>query len=372
LCDPRIDGQQECAIALRMEDYELLPSITVAILTCRTDGILTDFSATPSGGACRNYLSGGLTRKRARIAVNPGNPSQIVAVYQPATVAYSGDGAQTFTLADLPPLAGWGNGGDVSTTFDNKGKVYLSSLHFDKLGSDSYWAHGTGHNGIFVRRSLDGGKTWEKDATAVKTFEGNGPDSHLEDMPRIFADNVPTSPFAGNLYLGWIEWQLDKSIILFARFSDEGKTFSTPMRINTHAGLPRDDNGGLVGLAGVVGADGTISAIWNDGANITFTSSKDRGKTFAPWRAIMDVGAPYLGGAAGIPGVARVMGFPQIGVDPWEGKKEATCMSPRATSEIATWMYSLRPRPTTAAPGRSPCGSIAIPFMTATTSSSSG
>ena len=212
-----------------MEDYELLPSITVAILTCRTDGILTDFSATPSGGACRNYLSGGLTRKRARIAVNPGNPSQIVAVYQPATVAYSGDGAQTFTLADLPPLAGWGNGGDVSTTFDNKGKVYLSSLHFDKLGSDSYWAHGTGHNGIFVRRSLDGGKTWEKDATAVKTFEGNGPDSHMEDMPRIFADNVPTSPFAGNLYLGWIEWQLDKSIILFARSSNEEKTFSTPM-----------------------------------------------------------------------------------------------------------------------------------------------
>jgi hypothetical protein len=66
----------------------------------------------------------------------------------------------------------------------------------------------------------------------------------------------------GNLYVGWIEWQLDKSIILFARSSDEGKTFSTPMRISTHAGLPRDDNGGLVGLAGVVGGDGTIYAIW--------------------------------------------------------------------------------------------------------------
>ena len=72
-----------------MEDYELLPSITVAILTCRTDGILTGFSATPSGGACRNYLSGGLTRSEPGIAVNPGNPSQIVAVHQPATVAYS-------------------------------------------------------------------------------------------------------------------------------------------------------------------------------------------------------------------------------------------------------------------------------------------
>src|SRR5579862_8742608 len=38
------------------------------------------------------------------IAVNPGNPSQVVAVYQPATVAYSSDGAQTFALADLPPV----------------------------------------------------------------------------------------------------------------------------------------------------------------------------------------------------------------------------------------------------------------------------
>jgi hypothetical protein len=117
-------------------------------------------------------------------------------------------------------VAGWGNGGDVSTTFDNKGKVYLSSLHFDKLGSDSYWAHGTGHNGIFVRRSLDGGKTWEKDATAVKTFEGNGPDSHMEDMPRIFADHVPTSPFARKSLRGMDRMatrQIDHPVCSFLR-----------------------------------------------------------------------------------------------------------------------------------------------------------
>jgi hypothetical protein len=255
------------------------------------------------------------------IAVNPKDPNQVVAVYQAATVAYSTDGGQSFTVAELPPVPGWRTGGDVSTTFDNKGSVYLSSLHFDKLGSASYWAHGAGRNGIFVRRSLDGGKTWEKDAATIKAFQGNEPDIQWEDMPRIFADNVPTSPFAGNLYVGWIEWQIDKSIILFARSTDEGKTFSTPMRISTHAGLPRDDNGGLVGFVGAVGADGTIYAIWNDGANITFTTSQDGGKTFVPSRAIMDVGAPYFGGATGIPGVARVMGFPQIGVDPREGKK---------------------------------------------------
>lgn len=258
------------------------------------------------------------------IAVNPNNASQIVAVFQPATVVYSIDGGQTFRTADLPPIEGWRTGGDVSITFDNHGRAYLSTLHFEKLGSMSYWAHGAGKNGIFVRRSADGGKTWEKDAVAVKTYDGTGPDSHMEDMPRIFADAQPNSPYAGNVYVGWIEWQLDKSIMLFARSTDGGKTFSPPMRISTHAGLPRDDNGGLVGFVGVIGADGTIYAAWNDGSTITFTQSHDGGKTFAPSRVAVHVAPPYFGGAGGVPGVSRVMGFPQIGVDARPGKQGGT------------------------------------------------
>jgi len=129
------------------------------------------------------------------IAVNPNNPNQVVAAFQPATVAYSRDSAQTFSVAELP------------------------------------------------------------------------------------------------------------------------KSFSPPMRISTHAGLPRDDNGAVVGFVGVVGADGTIYAIWNDGETIAFTQSHDGGKTFSPSRSVIDVAPPYFGGAGGIPGVPRVMGFPQIGVD---------------------------------------------------------
>jgi hypothetical protein len=258
------------------------------------------------------------------IAVNPKNPSQVVAVFQPATVVYSTDGGQTFATTELPPIEGWRTGGDVSITFDNNGTAYLSTLHFEKLGSISYWAHGAGKNGIFVRRSTDGGKTWEKDAVAVKMYDGTGHDSHMEDMPRIFADAQPNSPHAGNVYVGWIEWQLDKSIMLFARSMDGGKTFSEPMRISTHAGLPRDDNGGLVGFVAAVGADGTIYAIWNDGSTITFTQSYDGGKTFAPSRVAINVAPPYFGGAGGVPGVSRVMGFPQIGVDARPGKQGGT------------------------------------------------
>lgn len=258
------------------------------------------------------------------IAVNPRNPDEVVVAFQPATIAYSTDSAQTFAKAELPPIEGWRGGGDVSVTFDNHGHAYLATLHFDKLGSTSYWAHGAGRNGIFVRRSLDGGKNWESDAATIKTFAGSEPDSHMEDMPRVFADTQPHSRYAGNVYVGWIEWQLDQSIILFSRSTDGGKTFSTPMRISTHAGLPRDDNGGLVGFVGVVGADGAIYATWNDGSTITFTESHDGGQSFAPSRAVINVGPPYFGGAGGIPGVSRAMGFPQIGVDAREGKSGGT------------------------------------------------
>ncbi len=249
------------------------------------------------------------------IAVDPKNPDHVVATFQPATIAYSTDGGRTFATAELPPVEGWRGGGDVSVAFDNKGHAYLGTLHFDKLGSQSYWAHGAGRNGIFVRHSLDGGKTWEKDAATVKAYQGNEAEIQWEDMPRVFADSQPKSPFAGNIYVGWIEWQLDKSIMLFARSTDSGKTFSQPMRISTHAGLPRDDNGGLVGFVGVVGADGTVYGIWNDGSTITFTHSRDGGRSFEPSRVAIDVAPPYFGGAGGIPGVSRVMGFPQIGVD---------------------------------------------------------
>lgn len=54
------------------------------------------------------------------IAVDPNNPSRVVAAFQPAAIACSTDGAQTFTTAELPPIEGWRGGGDVSVAFDNK------------------------------------------------------------------------------------------------------------------------------------------------------------------------------------------------------------------------------------------------------------
>ena len=53
-----------------------------------------------------------------------------------------------------------------------------------------------------MRRSVDGGKTWDKDAAPVKAFQGNEPNLQAEDMPRLFPDAQPHSPYSGNVYVG--------------------------------------------------------------------------------------------------------------------------------------------------------------------------
>src|SRR2546430_1083491 len=79
--------------------------------------------------------------------------------------------------------------------------------------------------GIYVRHSPDGGRTWDSEPVAVIAWTGEEPEVKLEDMPRIWADTQPASPHHGNLYIAWIEWQIDKSIVLFSRSTDGGKTW---------------------------------------------------------------------------------------------------------------------------------------------------
>ena len=250
------------------------------------------------------------------IAMDPRDPSRVIAAYGGPYIAWSTASARTFAIADgtLPP--GGRGGGDVSVAFDDQGAAYLSYLTSEGLGTASYWAHHAGKSGIWVQRSADGGRTWPTRPVVVKVWP-NPLDTapQMVDMSRIWVDASPMSRHHGNLYVAWINWELDRSIIQFSRSVDHGATWTRPMRISTKVGLPRDDNGGLVAPIGVVASDGTMHVIWNDQNSIVYTSSRDGGHTFAPSRSVVPVGPPYFGGATGIPGVVRVMGFPQVGLD---------------------------------------------------------
>jgi hypothetical protein len=244
------------------------------------------------------------------IAVNPGNPQQLVTAWQVnASVAYSTDGGQTWTIAEGTAPKDYRISGDVSVTYDSGGQALLCYIAFDKLGTSQYWARGATRNGIFVRRSRDGGKTWDENAVSVFSHDSQ-PGIPFEDKPYIVADTV--SQHRGNLYIGWTQFTLNASDLIFSRSTDGGQTWTPPIKLNSAPGLPRDDNGALEGFDAAVGPDGTLYTIWDDRAGIMMAVSHDGGRTFTHDRRIIAAGPGYFG----IAGVSRSNGFPQIGIDP--------------------------------------------------------
>lgn len=249
------------------------------------------------------------------VAINPANPQQVAVAYQDnAHVAYSFDAGKTFAIADNTASKDYRVSGDVSITYNKQGHAFLCYIAFDRLGTTNYWAHGATRNGIFVRRSLDGGKTWD-DNEYVVAAQKTEPGIPFEDKPYIVADNTD-SRYAGTLYVGWTRWTLANSQILLSRSTDDGKTWSEPIEIDTHRGLPRDDNGANEGFSGVVGPHGTLYVVWDDGNHVVFTYSKDGGRTFKKTRNVID-NAPIM---FDVEGTMRSNGFPVIDMDHESGR----------------------------------------------------
>jgi hypothetical protein len=73
------------------------------------------------------------------IAVDPANPQQLVVAWQiNASVAYSSDAGQTWTIAEGTAPKDYRVSGDVSLAYDSAGHAFLCYIAFDKLGTTNY------------------------------------------------------------------------------------------------------------------------------------------------------------------------------------------------------------------------------------------
>jgi hypothetical protein len=290
-------------------------SLLLAVFGLALSGFAQELALAPGAQVATLSAQPG-TWSEPSIAVNPLNPQQVVTAYQhTAQAGYSTDAGRTWTLASGVTPPEYKDSGDVSVVFDNKGHAILGCIAFDKLGTFNYWGHGATRNGIFVRRSLDGGKTWEPELRTV-VGQPTQPGIPFEDKPYLLAD-TSKSRFAGNLYVGWTRWTLQDSQMLFSRSTDDGLTWSAPIEIARDRGLPRDDNGALEGFDGAVGPDGTVYGVWAERDKIVFVESHDGGVTFSRARDILTT-APIM---FAIDGMGRANGFPQIAIDPRGGAK---------------------------------------------------
>jgi hypothetical protein len=198
------------------------------------------------------------TQSETYTLANPDNPNQIVVTYNDSRTAsanysgasYSSDGGATFTRLNPSPFAsGHGtNFGDPVTLYNKPTGTFHAV----------FLATGCGGQGIGAWKSTDGGVTW---ALGPCIHSGTS-----DDRESGVADNNPSSPFFGRMYVSFNNFADGGS--LRVRYSTDngttwpnertlvpGSTFIRDTQITVDkvtgdvyvAGMSEGPNGGLVG-----------------------------------------------------------------------------------------------------------------------------
>jgi len=201
------------------------------------------------------------TQNEPSITVNQhfsGDPLNIVVAYndigKTLGASYSPDSGKTWFDTQLPYV--WGITGDPSVASDNSGNVYACFLSYEGT-----WFYGK--SGIYVSKSIDGGRTWGTPAIVdQQVYPGTGAPVPFTDKCFMTVDTNSSSPFAGNVYVGWQRDNTNgsNSDIYFGFSNNGGISFSTPIKINDNSPQTAYAEGAFP----FVGADGDVYVTWYD------------------------------------------------------------------------------------------------------------
>lgn len=247
------------------------------------------------------------------IAVNPNNPSEIVAGSVLNNFYYTKNGGKNWKKGGLTsPLGVYG---DPCIIADYDDHFYFFHLS-DPDGKG--WQSEALLDRIVCQRSDDGGKKWNDGASI-------GFHNLRHDQDKEWAC---VNPVTHEIYVTWTEFDHyestnpeDSTYILFSKSGDNGESWTEPLRINQQAGDCLDDDFTVEGAVPSVGPDGQIYVSWAFDDKIYFDRSTDNGAT---WLEKDKVVAEQPGGwAISIPGMGRSNGMPVTTCDlsdsPYQG-----------------------------------------------------
>lgn len=247
------------------------------------------------------------------IAVNPKDPSQLVAGAILDRVYTSADSGKTWSKDRL--TSSMGVFGDPCIIASNKGDFYYLHLS-DPAGKG--WIEPRILDRIVCQRSKDGGKTWS---------DGGGMgENHPKDQDKEWAC---TNERGNRIYATWTQFDkydskdpADSTHILFSKSNRKGKKWKKPVRLDQYGGNCEDDDLTVEGAVPCVGPNGEIYVAWARGETIWFDRSTNCGKTWLD----EDIRATEMPGGWNqeIPGILRANGMPVTACDVSGGEHNGT------------------------------------------------
>jgi hypothetical protein len=266
------------------------------------------FTAVFYGYSQNVLISNQNTPSEPSIKINPQNTNYIVAGSVLNHYYFSNDSGITWQPGILN--SSYGVWGDPVIDVDSDGNFYYFHLSNPPSGN---WI-----DRIVCQKSTDNGQTWNDG-----TFTGlNG--TKAQDKHWSIID-----PNTNTIYLTWTQFDAygstnpaDKSIILFSKSTDQGATWSTPLKINQVDGDCVDSDNTVEGAVPALGPNGEIYVSWAGPNGLVFNKSLDGGNTWLNQE--IQISAIPGGWDFAIPGIYRANGLPITKCDVSGGPNNGT------------------------------------------------
>lgn len=229
-------------------------------------------------------------------------------------VSYSRDGGANWRQTQLPAFPPFAtNISDPVLAAGPDGRFYHAVLTQTAFGQIV----------IGVSRSDDGGANWSAPSNATAAVMSSNND---HDKDWIAADNIPGSPYRGNVYVAWTMFTFnpttaDTSSIRFARSTDGGRTWSAAPALAELSPEDAEADHQIQGAYIAVGPAGEVYVAWFDTrvGGIRVRKSSDGGVTFSD--PVTALATPAFGRefSAFSTGIFDIAFFASIAVDTSSG-----------------------------------------------------